>query len=894
MSLWSRFANVFRPARLTREIDEELQSHLDEAVRHGRDPEEARRAFGSPLRLREQSRDLRLLPWLDSLRADAVFGFRRLKKKKVTSAAAILSLALAIGSCTAAFRLIDALLLRPLPVAHADRLYALFAHSTDSGGALETRQSYEYPLFLQMRAAVQDQAELIAVSSMNRMDLTYGSNQEMEKAYVQYVSGWMFGSFGLRPALGSLLTAADDLPTGSHPYAVISYEYWARRFAKDPGILGRILRLANDGMWKTSEQPSLLEIIGVAPQGFTGTEPGKLVDIFLPTSLHAGVHHPDWTWLRAFALLKPGAARQPVLEKLSASFRTFQQEKAKAFSGRPQQWLSRFLGQRLRMEPARAGVSSLQTDYRVPLAALAALVALVLLISCANVSNLMTAQAAAQARELALRVSIGAGRWRLVQLALMESAWLAVLASALGALLAWWSAPLVVSRINPPDDPVRLLLPLDWRLLAFGLSLAFAVTILLGLAPALRSSLAQPVTALKGGHDRRARRRLMHALIAAQAAFCSLVLLVAGLFAGTFSRLSSRPLGFSAESLLNLDTVAQNPQPPALWDHVLQRLRELPGVQSAALAGWPLMSGIGWPGFISVDGAPPRQDSAEFLGISPGWIQTMQIPILEGRDFRAGDASPGVAIVNAAFAKRYFDGRNPIGRSFAKVDTNGKRLSFEIVGLVRDARYGDLRGPIPPVAYIPFHAVAASGALEPADEGTFIVRTTSPNPLALASILRREVPRAQPEFRVSNIRSQAELIEAYTVRERLLAMLGLFFAMVALVLAGVGLYGVLDYTVLQRRREIGIRMALGARPAHVARRVTLEAFRMVLLGAAAGLALGLLAARSLASLLFQVKPTDLTMLALPALAILLAALLAALPAVLRVVRIDPAATLRAE
>lgn len=278
MSLWSRIANVFRADGLSREIDEELESHIAEAIAEGRDPAEVGRAFGSLLRNREESRDVRLIAWLDSLRADAVFGWRRLMKRKVTFAAAVLSLGLGIGACTAAFRIIDALLLRPLPVAEPGRLFALFRQGFGADGLARKGESFEYPMFRQMRAAAKDQAELIAVSYANRMDLTYGSEQEMEKAYRQYVSGWMFGSFGLRPALGRLFTENDDITPGAHPYAVLSHDYWTRRFARDPKIIGRTFRTGND----------VYEIVGVAPAPFTGTEPGIAIDVFVPTMMHGG------------------------------------------------------------------------------------------------------------------------------------------------------------------------------------------------------------------------------------------------------------------------------------------------------------------------------------------------------------------------------------------------------------------------------------------------------------------------------------------------------------------------------------------------------------------------------------------------------------------------------
>ncbi len=884
MSRWSRFANVFRGGRLSREIDEELQSHLEEATEQGRDPAEARRALGPALRLREESRDVRLITWLDSLRADAIFGWRQLMKNKVASAAAILSLALGIGACTSAFRLIDALLLRPLPVVEPEQLYALARQGTDPGGKFQTFDGWAYPDFQRMRAAAKGQAELIAISYAERTDVTYGSDEDMEKAYLQYVSGWMFSSFGLRPALGRLLAESDDLKPHAHPYAVLSHDYWKQRFGQDPKVIGRTFRMGND----------LYDIVGVGPKRFTGTEPGTMIDIFVPTMMHLGAVRSDWNWMRTLARVSPGVALEPLRAKLDATSRAFEEERAKGFGDMSRKQIDEFLKQKLLLEPAPAGISDLQNDYRTALAALGVLVALVLLIACANVANLMTAQAAARAREMALRVSIGAGRRRLVQLVLVESAWLAFLAAAFGGLFAWWTAPVVVGMINLPDNPARLLLPADWRVLGFGLVLTVAVMLLFGLAPALRASAVQPVSALKGGEDPHSRRRLMHALIAVQAAFCFLVLFVAGLFVATFQRLSDQPTGFSADRLLTLETVAHRPQPPVYWDQVADHLRAVPGVETVALASSTLLGGWSWNNFISVNGAPSNGTLAYLLQASPGWIDAMKIPLVEGRDFRSGDTYPGVALVNQAFARAFFKGEDPVAKPFEVVFSGGTRLRFEVVGLVGDVTYRDIRGPMLPQAYFPFRSVDSKGAFVSKADGTFIVRTSTANPLALASILRREVPRAWPELRVSNIRTQLEINQSHTVRERLLARLAVFFGVVALLLAGVGLYGVLDYSVLQRRREVAIRMALGAQAGDVARRVTADVFSMVLAGALAGLALGFASASYIRTLLYQVKPTDPSMLGLPALTILAAALLAALPPVIRAVRIDPAMMLRAE
>ncbi|MFZ0887596.1 MAG: ABC transporter permease [Candidatus Binataceae bacterium] len=869
---------------MSREIDEELQSHIEEAIAQGRDPEEVRRAFGAALRLREESRDVRLVAWLDSLRADAIFGWRQLKKNRVASAAAILSLALGIGACTGAFRLIDALLLRPLPVAEPEQLYALAQQGIGPEGKPQTFDGWAYPAFQLMRAAVKDQAELIAVSYADRTDLTYGSDPEFEKAYRQFVSGWMFSSFGLRPALGRLFTESDDVKPGGHPYAVLSYDYWARRFGKDPKALGRTFRM----------DKNLYQIVGVGPESFTGTEPGTMTDIFVPTMMHPGAVHRDWTWMRTLARVRPGVALEPLAAKLGSVSRAFEMDRAKAFTNMPKQELENFLNQKLLLEPAAGGVSDLQSDYRRPLAALAVLVALVLLIACANVANLMTAQAAARAREMALRVSIGAGRRRLVQLVLVESAWLALLAATLGGIFAWWSAPLIVRMINPPGDPARLLLPADWRVLGFGLVLTAGVMLLFGLAPALRASAIKPVSALKGGEDPHARRRLMHALVGLQTAFCFLVLFVAGLFVATFDRLSHQPTGFSAERVLALETVTENPQSPDNWEQVAEHLRAVPGVENAAVASATLLGGWSWNNFISINGGPSNGVLAYLLSVSPDWRETMRIPLIAGRDFRSTDAEPGAAIVNETFAKVFFGGENPVGKPFEMLLDEGRRFPFQVAGVVRDVRYRDIRGPILPQAYYPFRAVDAKGALKPRESGIFIVRTSGPNPMAMASILRREVSRARPGFRVSNIRTQKEINESHTVRERLLARLALFFGAVALLLAGVGLYGVLDYSVLQRRHEIGIRMALGAPAAHIARHVTTDVSFTVLAGALGGLALGMAAVRYIESLLYQVKATDPAMLAFPALAILAAALLAALPPVIRAVQTDPLTVLRSE
>ncbi|HEY1499981.1 MAG TPA: ADOP family duplicated permease, partial [Acidobacteriaceae bacterium] len=735
-----------------------------------------------------------------------------------------------------------------------------------------------------MRDAAKDQAEMIAISYATRTDVTYKTDQEMEKANLQYVSGSMFGIFELQPALGRLLTQNDDLKPGAEPYAVISYDYWSRRFGRDPHVIGRVIHIGDNAY----------EIVGVSEKKFTGTEPGTFVDIFVPVMMHRSVRSSDSTWIRALVVLHPGVAAEPLRQKLAAISHAFETKRLSGEIGLSKETLKNVLNNQVLMEPAPTGVSWLQQSYQRALAALGALVLMVLLIACANVANLMTAQAAARAREMALRVSIGAGRWRLAQMVLVESAMLAMLAAASGALFAWWSAPFVVSMINPPDDPARLVLPADWRVLGFGVALTLGVILLFGFLPALRASSVQPASVLKGGDDPHSRRRLMQGMVAAQVAFCFLVLFIAGLFVATFQRLSTQPMGFSAERLLVLDTTSRPAQPQVYWDQMADHLRTMPGVERVAQAGWPLLDGSSWNSSISINGGPPSTDLAYFLNISPGWLETMKIPLLDGRDFRNSDAYPNAAIVNETFAKKFLNDEHPVGRFFEKEGDDGRGARVLVVGLVRDAFYQDVHAPILPGVYVPLHSIAAGGGLRPEDEESFIVRTTAANPLTLASMLRQEVPRVGAQFHVTNIRTQQEIDQAQTIRERLLATLAFFFGAVALLLAGIGLYGVLNYSLLQREREFGIRLALGARTGDVAREVTAGIFAAVCVGAVVGLGLGMASSRYIASLLYQVKMTDPGVLAFPSLIILATALLAAVPAVIRALRIDPVAMLRAE
>ena len=886
MSWITHFANLFRQRRLHDELEEELASHIDEAVERGRSAAEARRAFGGALRYREQSRDLKLLPWLDALASDVVFGWRQLNKRRAASAAAILSLALAIGATTAVFRLVDAVLLRTLPVAEPERLSFLTTRLIDREGRPDYRDDFDYPTFRKYRDLVADRADLMVVGIAARQDAMFPSSDEPEKIKRQFVSGNVFGVFGLQPALGRLLTPHDDATPGAHPVAVLTYEFWTRRFSRDPNVVGKNFRIGNDRF----------EIVGVAPKGFIGTEPGELTDVFVPAMMNAqAINSPGWSWFRIWMRPKPGWTPEQVRQPLQAEFLRDHEERVKSFDAdTPRQVIDRYMSQILALMPAAEGASDLQKQYRGPLLILGVLVALVLLVASVNVGNLQTAQAAARAREMALRVSIGAGRWRLIQLVLVESALLAALASALGALFASWTAPFIISMLRMPEDPVRIVLNAGWREVAFGVALALFVTLLFGLAPALRASAVSPVNALKGGEDPHSRRPLMNGLLAAQMAFCVLVQFVAGLFVTTFQRLSTRPLGFSHEHVLAMGVSARTEHPVGTWMQAAEELRQTPGVEAVSLAIWPLLSGNGWTSNVRAPGHPIEARSPYFLGVSAGFIETMRIALLDGRDFRPGDTGPrlsgpgkpvpGVGIVNEAFARTYFDGQNPVGKRVDVSQEKDALAPMEIVGYVHDAAYRDLRERIRPTVYVPLGARSSS---------TFLVRTAG-NPMALASVLRRRVSETRSDFRVRTIQPQSNFVRWHLLRERLLAALSSFFAIVALVLAAVGLYGVLNYSVTQRLREIGIRMALGASSAQVVRRVTAGLMGMVGLGLLIGLAGGVACGRFVEGLLFDVKSTDPGAVVAPLLTLLGAALLSAVPPAIRAVQVDPAQILRSE
>ena len=889
-----RLLGTIRRSRTDRDLAQELELHMqlakEDEERRGRSAvnasREARLQWGGASQAMDALRDQRGVPWIGALSSDIVFGWRQLKKHRTVSGAAILSLGLAIGATSAAFRLVDAVLLRTLPVSDPGSLFYLAFNHTDSQGRTEDRDDFDYPTYLQYARAIGNRAELMVLGMSAPLDVTVADGDEPERIFRQYVSGNVFPTFGLVPAAGRVLVPADDESPGAQAVAVLSYEYWTRRFGRDPRAVGQALRAGSQSY----------EIVGVAPKGFIGTEPGRITDIYVPATMNVqALNSPGWSWFRLFVRPNPSATIAELEQSLQAVFAEQHRQDVKQFPPEtPRQRIDAYLNERIRLRPGASGASGLQQTFRRPLIILAALVALVLLVACTNVANLLIAQALARGREMALRVSIGADRWRLIRLVLVESAMLAVSASIVGLLFASWAAPLVVSMLSLRQDPVRLVLDTDWRAVAFAVGLAMAVTCLFGLAPAVRASSFTPASALKAHSDARGHRRLMKTLVGAQMAFCVFVLFVAVLFGATFTRLARQPLGFSPDRLLLVDTMWRGKGPAAnTWMPIVERVRALPTVESAAFSGWTFLSENRWSGTVFVPGRPVETRPAYFLDVSPGFFETMRMDLSQGRDFRPGDVAPkvnernepisGVGIVNAAFARVYFDGQNPVGRTVTIRPRNLVQAPMDIVGLVADSVYTNVREPMRPIVYVP---------AESRSSGTFSIRTAG-DPAMLASTIRRLVSAGQAESRVQ-IAPMTSLVRRQMVFERLLATLTIFFAAVALLLACIGLYGVLSYGVLQQRREIGVRMALGARAAQVATRVTRDMAIIVGCGATIGLAGGFGFGRVIERLLFEVRAVDPFPLLMPLVTLAVAALVAAVPPVLRAVRIDPVQILRSE
>ena len=889
MSSWlSRLVSVIRGGRLNRDLDDEMRFHLDERIdeyaREGLSTEEAvaraRRQFGSPALMRDRCRDIKLFPRLESIGRDIGLAVRLWRPNKLVTGAAVLSLSLAIGACTSAFSLIDALILRPLPVEDPQSLVnvALRAPSATSDA-----RSFNYPLFREMRAASSRQVRLFAMGDQGKREAAFDDGGRVEHVYGQWVSGDAFAILGVKPALGRLLSSTDDLNPGQHPVAVLSYDFWTRRFARNPDVLGRWITLR--------EKP--LQIVGVAEKGFTGTEPGIMTDVWAPMMMWDAqmIADPDTRWFRIWGRIQPGGSDEQARAVLQTVFTGFAREQVARQPEEPRERLDQVLNTRVHVRHAATGLSGLRENFAQALWLLGAIAALVLLIACTNVASLLVARAAARQREMALRASIGAGRGRLIQQALVESGLLAFVSCALGAMLSVVATEELVSMMSTTWTTVRLDVRPDWRALAFLGGVGILVTFLFGLTPALRASAVSPADALRSGGRHATRVAAFRPLVSAQIAFSFVVLFVGGLCLTSFTKLLSVDLGFDADGLalvgVTSSSTGKDVERLESWIALVGRLEHAPGLDAVSLSRWGLFVGSGRNKTVRIDGQPVDAYRPWYLEVSPGFLRTMRIPLVAGRDLEWRDVrqEPLTAvIVNESFARRYFPGESAIGKRFFRVDGGSTLAVQEVIGVARDAKYTDLREPPPPTVYDPFR---------PTNAAVLQVRTRLDMD-SLVATLRSEIPRAYAALRVGDITPQSTFVDNHLVRDRALAVLSAFFSLVAGVLVIVGVYGLLSYTVLQRTREIGVRLALGARPMQIVALVVWGVGGMTLIGLVIGGVGAALAGRFMTSLLFDVTPSDMWSIAAPLLCVVAACGLAAAIPAHRAARIAPSTALTVE
>jgi predicted permease len=815
---------------------------------------------------------------------DLRYALRMLRKSPVFSAVAILSLALGIGANTAIFSLIDAVLLKMLPVADPQRLVAL-----RMGG-----DSFTYPNYTMIRDTNTVFTGILGYSAAR---LNVRIDGQLEPAGTgQLVTGNYFFVLGVHAILGRTLEPDDDRTPGAHPVAVISYSFWQRRFNRDPGVLHRTIEIA--GLPYT--------IIGVTPPEFFGIEVGRAPDITVPVMMQPQVM-PGMTswlvnerqtnnWLHLIGRLKPGVGAAQALASLQPAADQMNQEIARFMAMKFGNAL-RAQPQKLELRPGSKGLSELRRQFSQPLLVLMAVVGLVLLIACANVANLLLVRATARQREIAVRLALGAARFRLIRQLLTESLVLSTLGGLTGLLFARWSARLLLAFLPKGEVPVSLDLSPDARVLAFTLAVSVITGILFGLAPALRAARQDLNAALTQKQAIGLRQITGKLLVVSQVAFSLLLLVGAGLFLRTLANLRSQDAGFQPERILSvrlepLGSDFKNFKLDLAYQDFLGRIRAIPGVIAASLGGYSPFSRDPWErggSFeitppITVDGRPNAK--VHWIQVYPDYFASLGIPILRGRDLAAQDqrTSQPVAVVNETMARTLFPGRDPIGSRFLFA---GDRQPIEIVGIVRDARYGSLREAVAPMFYQAF-AQARTGR----GQMTLHVRTANAASVAPA-VLRemQELCRDVPTFEMQTLASQ---IDASLLQERLIATLCGFFAGLALLLASIGLYGLMAYAVARRTNEIGIRMALGAQRKEVVWMVLREVLALVGIGLAAGLPIALAATRLISGSLFGLSSADpLTLVVATAVMLAVAALAGYLPA-RRAARVDPMNALRYE
>ena len=828
----------------------------------------------------------------DEMFQDLQFGVRVLFKNKSFTAVAIFSLALGIGANTAIFQLIDAVRLRTLPVRAPNELaeVRLVDMKGARGGFARSYPTVTNPIWDQIREHQEGFSGIFAWGA-DTANLAPGG--EERPARMLYVSGDFFNTLGVQPALGRVLTTADDQRGCATPGVVISNGFWQVEYGQDPNVIGRKITI--------NTRP--FEIVGVAQSSFFGMEVGKSFDLALPICAVSQVRGNDrllsgtmW-WLTITGRLKPGWSIDRATSQMqSISPGVFE---ASLPANYPPASVKDFLSSRLIAVPAGAGVSELREQYEQSLWLLFAIAGSVLLVACANLANLLLARASARERELAMRHALGASRLRIIRQLLVESLLLAGAGALLGAGLGQALSRFLVSFLSTGANPVFLDLRPDWRVLAFAIGMALLTCILFGLAPAIRATRIEVVAVMKaaarGMTASRARFTLRRTLVVAQVALSLVLVAAALLFSRSLGKLLTVETGFQREGVL---AARVNFQPlnltrdriPVFRNELLERIRTITGVDAAAVAHeLPLRDWGGASAWMDGQDATQAKDTS-LSRIGPDYFKTLKIPLLRGRDFDSRDRveTPKVAIVNEAFARVFVNGKDPVGQRFWIAATPGEPdTPFEIVGMVGNTKYEDLREEFVPIAYY------ASAQEENLGAGMqMLIRSQVPQAETVAAI-KRVLNEIDPAITV-RFEGLKPMIEATILRERLLATLSFFFGLLALLLACIGLYGILSFGVASRTNEIGIRMAMGARGRDVFWLILRESLLLVVVGVAVGLPVVFAVTRLASSLLFRLTPTDPLSLVVSALLMLVVALVAGYLPSRRATRVDPLVALRAD
>jgi putative ABC transport system permease protein len=798
---------------------------------------------------------------------------------------AVCSLALGIGATSAIFSLVDSVLLKSLPVRDPGRLVLL-----DNG-------SWTNPIWEQVRERESQLFEAATAWAPVRFDLSRGGRTDFVEGL--WVSGRFFDVLGVPAVLGRTFTTADDRRDGgaSGPVAVISHAFWQRHFGGAADVVGRTITLDRVAF----------TIVGVTRPGFFGPSVGRSFDVAVPLGAQAVARGPEsFLDQRSYWVLEIMArlTRGQTLEEATIALRAVQPQirEATVPEGWPAKMVNEYLREGLTLVPAASGPAWLRTRYQRPLLVMMAVAGIVLLIACANVANLLLARAAGRQHEFSTRLALGASRLRLGRQLLAESLLLAGLGAAVGLAFAVWGSALLVRQLSTPRDTIALEVGLDWRVIAFTAAVAIATALLFGVAPAFRAGSVEALGTLRQqGRAMGGPRRGFSGspLVVVQVALSLVLVVPAGLFVRTFNRLASLDLGFDRDAVLvvSLDASRSQTAPAdrlALYERVREAVAALPGITGAGLSEITPVSGAGWNGPVigpELAHLSDRERMTFLNAVTPGWFATYGTTLLAGRDFDSRDraAAPRVAIVNEAFARRFLSGGNPVGRTIRRQEGPGDTVghAVEIVGLVEDAAYRSVRDPVPPVMYLPMAQAAADG---PRAAVALSVRTTVA-PSLLTNSLTAAIAEVDSDLSLT-FRPLGTYVAASLVRERMLAILSGFFGTLALLLAGIGLYGMTSYAVSRRRAEIGIRMALGAEAGRVVRLVLRRVAVLVGLGVLLGAGVSLWASRFVSALLYGLEPRDPTTLIAAAFTLAAIGALAAWLPARRAARIDPARVLR--